>query len=330
MATAPLTNTELRIIPLSDADLPGLETVFDEQVKEWLPLLRWDYSGASRMIREVARRRELTGFAATAGPATVGFTFYVNEGHRCSVGDLYVSADWRGRGVDRQLAAAILEELDQSGRVRRIEVQCVTAGIPAAEELFANHGFQGFSRSYMTALFSRLPEQTVSGSRSGELLDIEVRPWRDSDFARAAQVVHRSYRGEYDSRINSQYETEEGCAELLTILTDSIWCGNFLPEASRVAVDSATGKQIGVVIASRIAVSSGHLGQISVMPAYQRRGVGRRLIRSAMTELERLGLEAVSLAVTDANTPALHLYESCGFVPVHGFTVFCRDTKKKG
>jgi len=49
-----------------------------------------------------------------------------------------------------------------------------------------------------------------------------------------------------------------------------------------------------------------------------------------MTELERLGLEAVSLAVTDANTPALHLYESCGFVPVHGFTVFCRDTKKKG
>lgn len=331
MATVPLTNTELQIVPFADADLIGLEEVFDEQVKEWRPLLRWDYSGASRLIREVARRRELTGLAAMAGPRTIGLAFYVTEGSRCSVGDIYVLPDWRVLGVDTQLAAAILEELECLPRVRRIEIQCVTIGIDGAEALFQARGFQSFPRSYMTALFAELRQSGLPspGTRSGELLNIEVRPWRDADFSRAARIIHRSYRGEYDSRINSQYQSEEGCAELVAILTDSLWCGHFLPDVSRVAVDSATGQQIGLVIASRIAPSSGHLGQISVMPSHQRKGVGRRLIRSAMSELERRGFEAVSLAVTNANTPALRLYESCGFRTVHSFTVFCREINKK-
>ena len=50
MATAALINPEIKIIPLADADLAGLENLFDEECAEWLELLRWDYKGASMSV----------------------------------------------------------------------------------------------------------------------------------------------------------------------------------------------------------------------------------------------------------------------------------------
>jgi len=64
MATAPLIEPEIRIVPLADADLAGLEKLFDEECAEWLELLRWDYKGASMLIRDVARQGQLSGCVA--------------------------------------------------------------------------------------------------------------------------------------------------------------------------------------------------------------------------------------------------------------------------
>ena len=61
MATAPLTTPDLRVIPLAHADLDGLELLFDEQCEDWLEVLGWDYSGPSRLIRDVVRDRDLLG-----------------------------------------------------------------------------------------------------------------------------------------------------------------------------------------------------------------------------------------------------------------------------
>src|SRR2546423_15701123 len=146
MATVPLTNTDARIIPMSDADLNGLDALFDEQCREWLALLRWDYSGPSRMIRQIVRQRELVGFVAINGARAVGFTYYVVENGRCSIGDIFVTKDWRGTGVDRELVAAILDELERGPRLRRIESQCVSVDNDGASELFAARGFEQFDR----------------------------------------------------------------------------------------------------------------------------------------------------------------------------------------
>jgi ribosomal protein S18 acetylase RimI-like enzyme len=164
--------------------------------------------------------------------------------------------------------------------------------------------------------------------RSGLLIDFSIRAWEETDFTQSARVIHRSYRGQHDSRINSQYASEDGCAELLMILTDQIWCGDFLPQVSRVAVRAATRKQVGVLIASRIAAGIGHIGQISVHPTYQGSGLGRRMIYGALSEFYGLGFNSVSLAVTSANAAALHLYESCGFRRVHAFPVFYKEGEK--
>jgi len=309
-----------------------VESLFDEQCAEWLELFRWDYEGPSRLILDVVRQRELTGFVAVQQGATVGFTFYVVEDNRCSIGDIYVSKPWRGLGTDKHLAQAILNKVDRTPRLRRVESQCVGVGNAAATELFLARGFERLDRLYMTARL--LPDgendlaidlAAATGSLSRGLPDLSIRGWREDDFASAAKIIHRSYRGEHDSRINSQYQTEEGCAELLTILTEHVWCGEFLPDVTRVAVDRATGRRVGVLMASEIAEGAGHIGQISILPAYRGRGLGRRMINMVMSELERRGYETISLAVTSANASAYHLYESCGFRTVHEFPVFYRD-----
>jgi ribosomal protein S18 acetylase RimI-like enzyme len=319
----------MRIIPMAQADLAGLEALFDEQSDEWLRLLRWDYTGPSRLIRQVARQRELSGFVAVRGSATIGFAYYVVEAGRCSIGDIYVSREARGAGADLLMAEAILEKLSGLPRMRRIESQCVGVGNERANELFVAEGFEHFDRYYMVTDLARLDHDLFQREegRSGPRPDLSIRAWKEDDFTQAAQIIHRSYVGKHDSRINSQYATEEGCAELLMILTDHIWCGDFLPQVSRVAIDPATQNRVGVLIASRIAAGTGHIGQISVGPAYQGLGLGRQMIYGALSEFQRRGFKEASLAVTSANVGALHLYQSCGFRTIHTFPVFYREKR---
>jgi ribosomal protein S18 acetylase RimI-like enzyme len=329
MAAAQFTNNDVRLIPLEEAGLAELESLFDEQCAEWLTLLRWDYAGPSRMIREVARQRELSGFAAIGDRRTIGFAYYVVEASRCSIGDVYVSKLWRGQGADALMAEAIIQKLDQMRRPRRIESQCVTVGNIAASDVFYARRFNRFDRDYMVcdlAQARRNGYYAKAGRQSNDhLLDVSIRNWWEKDFAQAARVIHRSYVGRHDSRINSQYASEEGCAELLSILTDHIWCGDFLPQVARVAVRRSTGSVVGVLVASRLATGAGHISQISIHPALQGKGLGRRMLSSALAEFDSRGLDSVSLAVTTANASALHLYRSCGFRTIHSFPVFYRE-----
>ncbi|MEK6289321.1 MAG: GNAT family N-acetyltransferase [Acidobacteriota bacterium] len=322
MATAALINPEINIVPLANADLAALEKLFDEECAEWLDLLKWDYKGASMLIRDVTRQRQLLGFVAMSGNATIGFAYYVIEGSRCSIGDIYVSRPWRGIGVDRELAAAVLDRLDRLPRLRRIESQCVGIGNYEADALFQTRGFERLERNYM--LLELGPDKN-SGPRA-DSTGISLRQWQQIDFGDAKRVINRSYRGTHDSRINGQYRTEEGCGELLTILTDHIWCGDFLPQASRVAFRRSDA-MAGVLIASRVSRGVGHIGQISVLPAHQGRGIGRLMIASSLSEFRRMGFKSITLAVTGANTKAFHLYETCGFRTIHSFPVFYREKK---
>jgi ribosomal protein S18 acetylase RimI-like enzyme len=325
MATATLFDANLKIIPLSQADLGSLELLFDEQCAEWLSFLQWDYSGPSRLVREVARQNDLEGVVALNNDQIIGFAFYVVEQTRCSIGDIYVSRSWRKTGADRQIAAAIIRRLELLPGLNRIESQCVGIGNDAANSFFENYGFKRFDRLFMVAQLKSIePSSIVRGTKhpGNQPDDVVLRPWEERDSSPAANVIYQSHRLEHDSLINSQYRSQEGCAELVTVLTDSIWCGSFLPTVTHVAEDTVTGKPVGVLIASRMAARAGHFGQVSVLPSYQNQGIGRRLIAAGIEELRELDFNTVSLAVTSLNEPAVHLYQACGFRTIHTFPVF--------
>src|SRR5262249_7190996 len=191
--------------------------------------------GSRRLIGEGGRARELPGYSASNASGTIGFGYYTIEKDKCAIGDVYVGAGWRDAGADRALIVAMLDEIAETYNVKRIESQCVSVGNRAADLTFRSRGFTRFDRTYMI-----LDLQSAARSVETKLLSAEpnlsFRSWRAEDFSQAARVICRSYNGEQDSLINSQYTTEEGCAALLTILTDHIWCGDFLPKVSRVAV----------------------------------------------------------------------------------------------
>ena len=322
MTIAQATNADLRIVPLELADVSGIDELLEEQRTEWIDLLKWDYSGPSQVIRQVIRERELPGFVAMSGKKIIGLAYYVVDGSRCSIGDVYVSKSWRGRAADQQMMAAMLDSIERAPGISRIESQCVGVDNDGSNRLLAHRGFNRLTRLFMMHSVAEADTKTGS-SPSG----VTIRAWRPDDFSEAVRVIHRSYRGQPDSLINSQYKTEAGCAELLTILTDHIWCGQFMPQASLAAEyarRTGTRDIAGVLIASRIAQGTGHIGQISVRPSRQGVGIGRALIANSLTEFARLGFAHVSLAVTSSNENALRLYESCGFQTVHEFSVFYR------
>lgn len=320
----------LRISTLTRSNVNLLDALLREQCAEWAEKLWWDYTGATALLKDIFRDGGLPGLIVTDENNPIGFAFYVMEGSRCSIGDIYISPEWRSSGADELIVEAILKKVDSTPRLRRIECQSVNFGNAAADAAFVYHGFNRFERNFMLAEIGSFSVE-ASESDANQIVDdfqiqsFQIRSWTDLDFNRAARVIYRSYRLEDDRKINSQYASEEGCADLLSILTETIWCGEFLPFASKVAISRDSGTIVGIAIVSKIFDRTGHVGQISVLPEYQGRGVGRALIEAVSRDLSSQGFVHLSLAVTATNKRAAVLYGSCGFRTIHSFPVYYRQ-----
>jgi ribosomal-protein-alanine N-acetyltransferase len=56
-----------------------------------------------------------------------------------------------------------------------------------------------------------------------------------------------------------------------------------------------------------------HISTLAVKPVYRRRGIGRRLLQTALVEAARLGAEIASLEVRASNHAAIELYREHDF-----------------
>jgi GNAT superfamily N-acetyltransferase len=74
------------------------------------------------------------------------------------------------------------------------------------------------------------------------------------------------------------------------------------------------GKAVGLVNVSREgATDAWEIGNVSVLPAYRRRGIARKLIEASLELLREHGAQRATLDVIDANVPAYTLYQKLGF-----------------
>ena len=94
------------------------------------------------------------------------------------------------------------------------------------------------------------------------------------------------------------------------------------PGLSRVATDKS--KIAGAVLCGHDG-RRGYIYHLAVDPAYERRGLGRRLIDEGLKGLKRAGLERANILVAQDNPRGREFWRRCGWEDLDGAAPMGRD-----
>lgn len=87
-----------------------------------------------------------------------------------------------------------------------------------------------------------------------------------------------------------------------------------LRDALRGVIWEEDGKPVGMTFVSRQGASDEwSIANVSVLPAYRRRGIAQRMVEAAVDLAREHGARIVTLSVIAGNAPAIALYERLGF-----------------
>lgn len=86
------------------------------------------------------------------------------------------------------------------------------------------------------------------------------------------------------------------------------------------------GKPVGVVWHEILPDDRGQVEPLGIVPEWQGRGLGRRLLLAAVHDLRRRGAKVIEIGLWRDNTAAYNLYSSVGFVEVGRWHFLAFDT----
>ena len=87
------------------------------------------------------------------------------------------------------------------------------------------------------------------------------------------------------------------------------------PGLSRVATDGSV--IVGVALCGHDG-RRGHIYHLAVDPAYQRRGLGKRLLNECLADLRRTGVQRVIIMVADSNRSGWEFWKRHGYEEIPG------------
>lgn len=313
---AELAEAHARLVPLAELGGGWLDAVLAEAVTVWDRRLHWDFRGTAELIRSYAEARALEGLALVVGGEAAGYCYWVHEGPKALLGDLFVQQRWRTAAAEGLLLEGTLRELARqraSHGIRRVEAQLMQMGTRANALLTEGARPQAFGRLFMLRGLAKPPERVRTA-----LPGIGFEPWQMRWKAAAADLITVAYEKHVDSRINDQYLTAQGAGRFLQNIVQYPGCGTLLPAVSQVALDQA-GAMAGLALATRVAPQTGHIAQICVRREWAGTGLAYEMLRRALAAMHEVGIREASLTVTEANERAVGLYERCGFHAIHRF-----------
>ena len=310
----------MEILDLRHFSSVDLRPLLEDETQVWSRLLAWDYNGSAEMILRYVDTKILPGYAAIERGRIFGYSFFVYEGSKGVIGDLYVTNGERlpnAHEVELKLLTHVIETLQQSPGIHRVEAQLLAHDAGSVARPFLEQGFQRHPRLFMVLELDH---------RSRELPtthpDVEIRRWTEADYQPAAAVITAAYRGHVDAQINDQYHTLTGSLRFLNNIVRFPGCGVFDGESSYVAIDRKAKTLIGLILCSRVRNDVGHVTQVCVLPEYRSHGIGESLIAATVDDLQLRGFSMLSLTVTEANNRAVVLYDRFGFVSKRIFDAF--------
>jgi len=309
----------LEILDLRHFSSVDMRPLLDDESRVWGSLLSWDYSGSAEMILRYVDAKILPGYAAIDRGRIFGYSFFVYEGSKGVVGDLFVANGGRlanPREVELKLLTHVIETLQQSPGIHRVEAQLLAHEAGSVARPFLDQGFQRHPRLFMTlGLGGPVPVPVKHP-------DVEIRRWTEADYQPAAAVITAAYRGHVDAQINDQYHTLTGSLRFLNNIVRFPGCGLFDIESSFAAVDRKAKNLIGLILCSRVRGDVGHVTQVCVLPEYRSHGIGESLLAATVGSLRKRGFSMLSLTVTEANGRAVELYRRLKFESKRVFDAF--------
>jgi ribosomal protein S18 acetylase RimI-like enzyme len=310
----------MEILDLRHFSSADLRPLLEEEIALWGSLLSWDYAQSAEMILRYMEAKILPGYAAIERGNIFGYSFFVYEQSKGVIGDLFVRDGGRTpsrREVEERLLTHVIETLQQSPGIHRVEAQLLAHDAGEVSRPFLAQGFSRHPRVFMNYEMALHP-QTAPPLRP----EFEVRPWSEEQYQAAAALITAAYRGHVDSDINDQYRTLTGSLRFLNNIVRFPGCGSFDARASFVVIDRRTRTLVGLILCSQVRADVGHVTQVCVLPEYRSAGLGVVLLAATTRSLRERRFRAISLTVTQANDRAVALYERIGYESKRVFDAF--------
>jgi ribosomal protein S18 acetylase RimI-like enzyme len=310
----------VEILDLRHFSSVDLRPLLEDETQVWARLLSWDYAGSAEMILRYVDAKILPGYAAVDRGRVFGYSFFVYEGSKGVIGDLFVVNGNRlpnAREVELKLLTHVIETLQQSPGIHRVEAQLLAHDANVLARPFLDTGFSRHPRLFMTLALSKTAPEPVPIHP-----DVEIRPWIDADYQPSAAVITAAYRGHVDAQINDQYHTLSGSLRFLNNIVRFPGCGVFDAESSFAALDRKSRSLIGLILCSRVRKDVGHVTQVCILPEYRSRGIGESLLAATQANLRKRNFTLLSLTVTEANERAVALYRRLRYESERIFDAF--------
>ncbi len=314
----------LEILDLRHFSSADLRPLLEEETALWSRLLAWDYRSSVEMILRYVDAKILPGYAASDRGTLLGYSFFVYEGNKGVIGDLFVSEERRARAglnprqVEDVLLRHMIETLQQSPGIHRVEAQLLTHEAGSVARPFLNEGFRRHPRLFMV-----LPLNDPKPSGIATLPpEIELRRWTEPDYQSVASVITAAYLGHVDADINDQYCSMSGALRFLNNIVRFPGCGTFDQSSSFLATEKVTGAVVGAILCSRVKNDTGHVTQVCLLPGYRGRGIGEALLNATALDLASRNFSLLTLTVTEANAGAVRLYKKLGYTVDRMFDAF--------
>ena len=310
----------MEILDLRHFSSADLRPLLQDEVSAWADLLAWDYSGSAEMILRYMDAKILPGYAAIERGSIFGYSFFVYEQSKGVIGDLFVRETERTRNrneVEERLLTHVIETLQQSPGIHRIEAQLLAHETGDVVRPFLQQGFSRHPRVFMKYELNGAP-QHARAIRP----EFELRPWSEDEYQSVAAVITAAYRGHVDAEINDQYRSLSGSLRFLNNIVRFPGCGSFDRHSSFLLFQKRSRSLIGLILCSQVRSDVGHITQICILPEFRSAGLGEALIAATAENLRARGFGAISLTVTEANQRAIDLYKRIGFASGRVFDAF--------
>lgn len=310
---------QVEILDLRHFGSGEMRPLLEAEAKVWEAQMEWDYFPSIDMILRYIDSKILPGYVAVEDSKPIGYSFFVYEGSKGVIGDLFVAEEDEARAaaIRRQILSHVIETLQQSPGVQRIEAQLLVHDTGIISGSFEAAHFRVFPR-----LFMQMPLSSDNSYPTHAPADLILRNWAESDFQPAAQVITASYANHIDSDINDQYRSVSGSLRFLNNIVRFPGCGIFDPGSSFVLMEKDTRRLVGLLLSSRVRGDVAHVTQLCILPQHRGRQLGKLLLMACCRNLAARRFSKLTLTVTEANRNAVEIYRHLGFSVQRIFDAF--------